>query len=228
MDSRWRSSVAPFLRMLHWPEPQQPPGQPRATSRRTTTSATTSSTDARRDDGLLLRHLRAPERRSHEARSRSSTRSAASSRCSPDHVVEIGTGWGGLAIHAAKHYGCRVTTTTISTEQHDYAREKIAREGLEDRITLLLEDYRDLRGTTTRRVDRDDRGRRREVPRHLPRQVLVAAEAGGAMLLQAITIQDQFYAQALQVGRLHPALHLPGQLHPVGHGIRIRWPRPPT
>ncbi len=62
-----------------------------------------------------------------------------------DRVLEIGTGWGGLAIHAAQHYGCHVTTTTISREQHDYARERIARAGLEDRITLLLEDYRELR-----------------------------------------------------------------------------------
>src|SRR5690606_17153277 len=61
-----------------------------------------------------------------------------------DHLVEIGTGWGGLAIHAAEQYGCRVTTTTISREQHDFARAKIAKRGLGDRITLLLKDYRDL------------------------------------------------------------------------------------
>ena len=68
-------------------------------------------------------------------------------RLRPDEqVVEIGTGWGGLAIHAARHYGAKVTTTTISREQHDYAREQIDRLGLRDRITLLLEDYRDLRG----------------------------------------------------------------------------------
>ena len=63
-----------------------------------------------------------------------------------DHLVEIGTGWGGLAIHAAENYGCRVTTTTISRQQHDFAREKIARRGLSDRITLLFQDYRDLKG----------------------------------------------------------------------------------
>ena len=64
-----------------------------------------------------------------------------------DHLLEIGTGWGGLAVHAARHYGCRVTTTTISREQHDYARELIDREGLSGRIELLLEDYRNLRGS---------------------------------------------------------------------------------
>ncbi|MFT4555175.1 MAG: cyclopropane-fatty-acyl-phospholipid synthase [Planctomycetaceae bacterium] len=63
-----------------------------------------------------------------------------------DHLVEIGTGWGGMAIHAAKNYGCRVTTTTISKEQHDFACRRVAEEGLADRVTLLLEDYRDLNG----------------------------------------------------------------------------------
>ena len=63
-----------------------------------------------------------------------------------DHLVEIGTGWGGLAIHAAKNFGCRVTTTTISREQYDLACRRVAEEGLADRITLLLKDYRDLDG----------------------------------------------------------------------------------
>lgn len=63
-----------------------------------------------------------------------------------DHLLEIGTGWGGLAIHAASHYGCRVTTTTISQEQAAVTRERIERAGLSDRITLLTTDYRDLTG----------------------------------------------------------------------------------
>ncbi len=63
-----------------------------------------------------------------------------------DHLVEIGTGWGGMAIHAAKHYGCRVTTTTISKEQHALAVERIREAGLEDRVTVLLQDYRTLEG----------------------------------------------------------------------------------
>ena len=61
-----------------------------------------------------------------------------------DHVVEIGTGWGSMAIYMAEHYGCQVTTTTISKEQYRYAVEKVREKGLEHRITLLLEDYRDL------------------------------------------------------------------------------------
>ena len=63
-----------------------------------------------------------------------------------DHLLEIGTGWGGMAIHAATHYGCRVTTTTISREQFDYATARVRELGLEDRVTVLCEDYRALTG----------------------------------------------------------------------------------
>ena len=63
-----------------------------------------------------------------------------------DHLVEIGTGWGGMALYAAKNFGCRVTTTTISREQHALATARIAEAGLSDRVTVLLEDYRDLLG----------------------------------------------------------------------------------
>ena len=68
------------------------------------------------------------------------------------HVLEIGSGWGGFALHAARHYGCRVTTTTISREQHALACERIARAGLQDRVSVLLEDYRDLQGRYDRVV----------------------------------------------------------------------------
>lgn len=63
-----------------------------------------------------------------------------------DHVIEIGTGWGGMAIHMATNYGCSVTTTTISKEQHAFATAAVAEAGLEDKITVLLKDYRDLDG----------------------------------------------------------------------------------
>ncbi|MDR2215646.1 MAG: cyclopropane-fatty-acyl-phospholipid synthase family protein [Nevskiaceae bacterium] len=116
-----------------------------------------------------------------------------------DHLVEIGTGWGGLAIHAAENYGCRVTTTTISREQHDFARDKIAARGLSDRITLLFEDYRDLKGQFDKLVSI-------EMIEAVGAQYLDTyfgkcsslLKPTGAMLLQAITIQDQFYAQALR------------------------------
>ncbi|MFM7072915.1 MAG: class I SAM-dependent methyltransferase [Planctomycetota bacterium] len=65
---------------------------------------------------------------------------------SSDHLLEIGTGWGGLAIHAARHYGCRVTTTTVSQEQREEAVRRIEREGLAERIQVQLTDYRDLTG----------------------------------------------------------------------------------
>ena len=68
------------------------------------------------------------------------------------HVLEIGTGWGGFAVWAARRYGCRITTTTISRAQHDEARDRIAAAGLSDRITLLYEDYRRLSGTFDRIV----------------------------------------------------------------------------
>jgi len=64
-----------------------------------------------------------------------------------DHLLEIGTGWGALAIHAASRYGCRVTTTTISREQHAEATERVRAAGLEDRVTVLLRDYRELEDT---------------------------------------------------------------------------------
>lgn len=63
-----------------------------------------------------------------------------------DHLIEIGTGWGGMAIYAAENYGCKVTTTTISREQLEYARAEVEKRGLQDKITLLFEDYRDLSG----------------------------------------------------------------------------------
>ena len=69
-----------------------------------------------------------------------------------DHVVEIGSGWGSFAMHAADRYGCRVTTTTISQEQREGALLRIRDAGVEDRVTVLLEDYRDLRGRYTKLV----------------------------------------------------------------------------
>ncbi|MCE9584942.1 MAG: cyclopropane-fatty-acyl-phospholipid synthase family protein, partial [Planctomycetes bacterium] len=64
-----------------------------------------------------------------------------------DHLLEIGTGWGGFAAHAALKYGCRITTTTISQKQFEYSKSLFARLGLGDRVTLLCEDYRNLKGT---------------------------------------------------------------------------------
>jgi cyclopropane-fatty-acyl-phospholipid synthase len=116
-----------------------------------------------------------------------------------DHLLEIGTGWGGFAIHAASRYGCRVTTTTISREQHDWAREKIAAAGLEDRVTLLLDDYRDLRGRYDKLVSIEmiEAVGARYLDTYTA-QCVRLLEPHGAMLLQAITIQDQLYEEALR------------------------------
>ena len=64
-----------------------------------------------------------------------------------DHVLEIGSGWGGFAVHAARNYGCRITTVTISAEQFKYAKDRFAREGLDDQIDIRLQDYRELEGS---------------------------------------------------------------------------------
>lgn len=114
-----------------------------------------------------------------------------------DHLLEIGSGWGGMAIHAARHYGCRVTTTTISQEQFALARERIDAAGLSDRITLLLEDYRDLRGTYDKLVSIE----MIEAVGHQFYEDYFAQCArllapDGLMLLQAITIADQRYEGA--------------------------------
>lgn len=116
-----------------------------------------------------------------------------------DHLLEIGTGWGGLAIHAARHYGCKVTTTTISQAQHDYARAWIEREGLSDRITLLLQDYRQLEGQFDKLVSIE----MIEAVGHafLPgyfQQLSRLLRPGGRMLLQAITIADQRFDSYLK------------------------------
>jgi len=115
-----------------------------------------------------------------------------------DHLLEIGTGWGGFAIHAASRHGCRVTTTTISREQHDWAREKIAAAGVQDRVTLLLDDYRDLRGRYDKLVSIEmiEAVGARYLDAYTA-QCSRLLEPHGAMLLQAITIQDQMYEEAL-------------------------------
>jgi cyclopropane-fatty-acyl-phospholipid synthase len=111
-----------------------------------------------------------------------------------DHLLEIGTGWGGLAVYAAKHCGCRVTTTTISREQHAYACERVREEGLEDRVTVLLKDYRELTGTYDKLVSIEmiEAVGWQYFPTYFRRCSELLAD-DGAMLLQAITIDDRAY-----------------------------------
>ncbi len=111
-----------------------------------------------------------------------------------DHLLEIGTGWGGLAIHAASRYGCRVTTTTISREQHALASERVRAAGLDDRVTLVMEDYRDLRGRYDKLVSIE---MIEAVGWQYFDQFFARCsellEPDGLMLLQAITIDDRIY-----------------------------------
>lgn len=114
-----------------------------------------------------------------------------------DHLLEIGTGWGGMALYAAQHFGCRVTTTTISPSQAAYARRRVEQAGLQDRVQILTQDYRDLEGSYDKLVSIEmieavglD---------HLDTYFaccnrLLAPD--GVMLLQAITIDDRLYESA--------------------------------
>jgi cyclopropane-fatty-acyl-phospholipid synthase len=111
-----------------------------------------------------------------------------------DHVLEIGTGWGGFAVYAAGRYGCRVTTTTISAEQHVYASERVREAGLRDRVTVLLEDYRDLNGRYDKLVSIEmiEAVGWQYFPTFFRRCSELLAD-DGAMLLQAIVIEDRAY-----------------------------------
>lgn len=115
-----------------------------------------------------------------------------------DHLLEIGTGWGGCAIFAARHYGCRVTTTTISNEQYQFACDKVKEAGLEQRVTVLLSDYRDLVGQYDKLISI-------EMVEAVGHQFLdgyfahcrTLLKADGLAVMQAITIEDHRYQQAL-------------------------------
>jgi cyclopropane-fatty-acyl-phospholipid synthase len=114
-------------------------------------------------------------------------------------LLEIGTGWGGFALHAARHYGCQVTTTTISQKQHDYAAARVRAAGLADRITLLLEDYRELSGQFDRLVSIEMI--EAVGHRHLPTFFAVCGERlkpTGMGLIQAITVPDRVYPRYLK------------------------------
>jgi cyclopropane-fatty-acyl-phospholipid synthase len=116
-----------------------------------------------------------------------------------DHLVEIGTGWGGLAVHAAGRFGCQVTTATISPAQHAAAVERVRAAGLDDRVTVVLSDYRDLRGRFDKLVSV-------EMVEAVGHQYLDGyfrvldrlVKPGGLMALQAITIEDRRYRQAVR------------------------------
>ena len=114
-----------------------------------------------------------------------------------DHMLEIGTGWGTFALHAARQYGCRVTTTTISQEQYEFALQRVHAAGLSDQITVLRQDYRDLKG----QYDKLGSIEMIEAVGYAFYDTYFTCcsnllKPNGIMLLQAIIIADQLYEQA--------------------------------
>ena len=124
-----------------------------------------------------------------------------------DHVLEIGSGWGGFAIHAASHYGCRITTTTISPAQFTLAQERIQTAGLADRTEVLLEDYRHLQGSYDKLVSIEMiEAVGFEYLDDFFRVCSERLKEDGLMCLQAITIADQVfdrYRRSLDFIRSH-------------------------
>jgi cyclopropane-fatty-acyl-phospholipid synthase len=200
MDSKWALASRPFLKLFHF-------------LNRNSKSGSAKNIAAHYDLGNDLYEIMLDETMAYSCaifeRSDSSLHDAQIAKfdaicrklaLSPrDHLVEIGTGWGGLAIHAAQQYGCRVTTTTISKEQFNYAKAKVERLGLTDRITLLFKDYRDLDGQFDKLVSVEmiEAVGANYIDEYF-RKCSSLLKPSGAMLLQAITIQDQFYATALK------------------------------
>jgi cyclopropane-fatty-acyl-phospholipid synthase len=139
----------------------------------------------------------------------------------PEHrLVEIGTGWGGFAVHAAGRYGCRVVTTTISKEQHDLAVERIRAAGLADRVEVLLRDYRDLAGRFDRLVSIE----MIEAVGHgfLPAYLGKCADLlvpDGLAAIQAILMREQDYRRYLASVDFIRARIFPGSTLPALHTI---------
>ena len=132
-----------------------------------------------------------------------------------DRLLEIGTGWGGLALHAAANYGCHVTTCTISRAQHDHAKALVAARGLAGQVVVLLEDYRDLRGS----YDKLASVEMVEAVGHAYldgyfRTCAKLLRPNGLMALQAIVIRDARYRRALHKADFIKKHIFPGGLIP--------------
>ncbi|NQV43185.1 MAG: class I SAM-dependent methyltransferase [Candidatus Marinimicrobia bacterium] len=111
-----------------------------------------------------------------------------------DHLLEIGTGWGSLSIHAAKKYGCQITTTTISDKQYDLAAERIKAAGLEDQIRVVKQDYRYLTGEFDKiiSIEMIEAVGHKFIPDYM-RAINRLLKVGGRVAIQGITINDQHY-----------------------------------
>jgi len=143
-----------------------------------------------------------------------------------DHLLEIGTGWGGMAIHAASKSGCRVTTTTISRRQHEKAVERVRAAGLEERVTVLLEDYRDLQGSYDKLVSLEmiEAVGERWYDMYFE-SCSKLLKPDGMMLLQAITIRDSLYQDALRSVDFIQRFIFPGSCIPSTAAIMDRVAR---
>jgi len=140
-----------------------------------------------------------------------------------DHLVEIGSGWGGLAIYAAQNFGCRVTTTTISDEQYQHCQARIRAAGLENKIALLADDYRELEGQFDKLVSVEmiEAVGRQYLPGYFAK-IDELLKPGGLAMIQAITIADQrfdiysrtedFIQKHIFPGGFLPSLHLMSEL----------------
>lgn len=221
LDSRWSRLNAPLYRMLHW-------------LNRNTRTGSRRNIEAHYDLGNELFAQFLDKSMMYSCAiypdSTSNLEQAAAYKLDhicrklhlqpSDHILEIGTGWGGFAIHAATHYGCKVTTTTISREQYDYARHKIQELGLGDRIELLLSDYRDLQGQYDKLVSIE----MIEAIGHQYQDTYFAKcsellKPDGMMLLQAITIADQRYEAALRSVDFIQHFIFPGSFIPSVSGM---------
>ncbi|MBT8145511.1 MAG: cyclopropane-fatty-acyl-phospholipid synthase family protein [Gammaproteobacteria bacterium] len=152
---------------------------------------------------------------------------------SSDHLIEIGTGWCGLAIYAASNFGCRVTTTTISDEQYKFSKERIQKLGLADRITVLNKDYRELEGQFDKLVSVEmiEAVGRKYLPGYFG-QLDQLLKPGGLAMIQAITIADQrfevysrtedFIQKHIFPGGFLPSLQFISQLLAKGSELVIR------
>lgn len=137
-----------------------------------------------------------------------------------DHVLEIGTGWGSLAIFLAKNYGCHVTTTTISENQYLVTKKKIEENGLEDKITLLKEDYRNLKGQYDRvvSVEMIEAVGEQFLGNYLDK-IANVLKPDGLCVLQVITINDQEYDRAVKEVDFIKKYIFPGSFIPSIYAI---------
>ncbi|WP_250461015.1 SAM-dependent methyltransferase [Microbulbifer litoralis] len=195
MDSRWSTAGKAVLRLLH-----RMNANSRSGSRRNIAAHYDLGNDFFRlflDDTMLYSAavFPRPDASLYDASLHKLEKICSRLQLKPtDHLLEIGTGWGALAIHAARNYGCRVTTTTISREQYEHARAWVEREGLQDRITLLLKDYRDLEGEYDKLVSIEMiEAVGHEYHREFFSRCSGLLKEDGLMVMQAITIQDQRY-----------------------------------